>query len=304
MAAPGPAGRPVDDGGCGDRLSVEDGRENLVELVGGHARDGGLPVDELFLDHFGRDADGGDAGPFSIPGLEHVYDGVLDCELEVLHVPEVGLEDLADVLQLLVGGGHHVMEGQDRLWRSHAGDHVLALGIHQEFTVEHLLARRRVARECDAGTRLVAGVAVDHRLHIDRGAPFLGNVVLAAIDDRAVVHPGAEYGPDGALQLCPGIGREKAVCSLLDQGLEADDELLQVVDRQLRVVEVAILVALPLQIADHGLERLVVLVGTLLHSQDDVAVHLDEAAVAVPGKTVVGGLLCEGGDGLVVQAQV
>ena len=42
----------------------------------------------------------------------------------------------------------------------------------------------------------------------------------------------------------------------------------------------------------------------LLHAEDDVAVHLDEAAVAIPSEArVVGGLL-EGDDGLVVEAEV
>jgi hypothetical protein len=91
--------------------------------------------------------------------------------------------------------------------------------------------------------------------------------------------------------------------ALLDEGLEALDELLLVVGRQLGVLDVVV-VLLVLEGLDHGLERLVVLALLLLHAEDDVAVHLDEAAVAVPGEALVLGRLGEGDDRLVVEAEV
>jgi hypothetical protein len=44
-----------------------------------------------------------------------------------------------------------------------------------------------------------------------------------------------------------------------------------------------------LKLVDDGLERLVILAFALLHAEHDVAVHLDEAAVAVPGEALVAG---------------
>ena len=59
-----------------------------------------------------------------------------------------------------------------------------------------------------------------------------------------------------------------------------------------------------LEAVDDDFERLVIFVRALLHAHDDVAIHLDEAAVAVPGEALV----LRGGDqrehGLVVQAEV
>ena len=75
--------------------------------------------------------------------------------------------------------------------RADAGDHVLALRVRQPLAVEALLARRRVAREGDAGGAGVAQVAEDHRLDVARGAPRVGDVVHAAVDDGAVVVPRA-----------------------------------------------------------------------------------------------------------------
>ena len=88
---------------------------------------------------------------------------------------------------------------------------------------------------------LVADVAEDHRLHVDGGAPLGRDVVLAAVDDRAVVHPRAEHGADRAHQLIPRRGRELLAGALLDQRLEAAHELLQVVDRELRVLDVLVI---------------------------------------------------------------
>ena len=122
-------------------------------------------------------------------------------------------------------------------------------------------------------------------------------------DDRAIVHPGPEHGADGAEQLIPGRLGELLADALLDQRLEADDQFLQVVDGQLGVFDV-LMMAVVLQAVNHRLERVVVLVGTLLHAEHDVAVHLDEAAVAVPRKARVAGLGRERLDGLVVQPEV
>ena len=121
---------------------------------------------------------------------------------------------------------HLLLQLGDRLRRAHAGDDVFALRVDQELAVELLHAVGRVAGERHAGAGVVAGVAVDHRLHVDGGAPLGRDVVLAAVDDRAVVHPGAEHGADGALQLIPRRGREVLAGALLDQRLEAGDQLL------------------------------------------------------------------------------
>ena len=55
---------------------------------------------------------------------------------------------------------------------------------------------------------LFAGVAEHHRLHVDGRSPFGRDVVFAAINDRAVVHPGTEHSADRASKLLPRIVRE------------------------------------------------------------------------------------------------
>ena len=98
----------------------------------------------------------------------------------------------------------------DRLRRADAGDHVLALRVDQELAVERAFAGRGIAREGDAGRRRRPAIAEHHRLHVDGGAPILGDVVEAAIGLRARAHPGAEHGADRAPELLVQIVGERA----------------------------------------------------------------------------------------------
>ena len=108
-----------------------------------------------------------------------------------------------------VGGfGHDFGQFGHRLGRAHARHHVFALGVDEEFAVEHLFAAGRVARESNAGTGAVARIAKDHGLDIDRRSPFGGDIIFAAINYGAIIHPGTKDSADGAFELLPGIGRE------------------------------------------------------------------------------------------------
>ncbi len=59
-----------------------------------------------------------------------------------------------------------------------------------------------------------------------------------------------------------------------------------------------------LEALDDGLERLMVFAGTFLDAHDDVAVHLEESAVAVVGEALVFAALGKAADGAVVEAEV
>jgi len=292
-----------DDGGLLHLGGVEDGGEELVELVGGVAEDGRLPVDEFLAHHIDGEFERGGCGALAVARLEHEELAVLDGELDVLHVGEVLLKDGADAEELGVGLREVLLQAGDGLGCADSGDDVLALGVDEELAVELVGAVGGVAGEGDAGAGVVAGVAEDHGLDVDGGAPVGGDVVLLAVDDGAVVHPGTEDGAGGSAELVPRVVGEGLAGAFEHEGLEAADELLLVVGGELGVLDVGV-VALVLEGVDDGLERLVVLVLALLDAEDHIAVHLDEAAVAVPGEAgVVGGVL-EGDDGLVVEAEV
>ena len=67
--------------------------QQLIELAGGNPQNGGLLVDQPFLDHVDGDLDGGRRGALAVAGLQHVELTLLDGELDVLHILVVLLQD-------------------------------------------------------------------------------------------------------------------------------------------------------------------------------------------------------------------
>src|SRR5262249_32444208 len=74
---------------------------------------------------------------------------------------------------------------------------------------EGVLAGVRVAREGDAGPRIVAHVAEDHRHHVAGGAEVMRDLLAVAVDNCALVIPGAEDGQRGRLELLPRLLRHR-----------------------------------------------------------------------------------------------
>src|SRR5665647_2110090 len=173
-------------------LGREDGPQQLIQLLRLDAHERLLRRDHARLAHVDGDADSGQAGALAVARLQHEEAALLDDELEVLHVAQLALKGLAHLEKLLEGGREDLGEFAHGARRAYAGDHVLALCVDQELAVKDVLAGGRVAGEGHTGTGFVAGVAVDHRLDVDRGAPVVGNVVEATIGHGAVVAPAAE----------------------------------------------------------------------------------------------------------------
>ena len=97
------------------------------------------------------------------------------------------------------------MHGRDRLGRADPSDDVLALRVDEELAPETLVARRGVAREGDAGARVVALVAEDHLHDVDGRAEVVRDAVRAAVHLRPRRVPGVEHRVNGALELPAGI---------------------------------------------------------------------------------------------------
>lgn len=115
------------------------------------------------------------------------------------------------------------------------GDDVLALGVDQVVAVVTGLARRRVAREGDAGAGVVVEVAEDHGTDVDGGPEVIGDALAAAVQLRAIGIPGVEDGDDRLVELGARILREVLAGLILDDLLVRLDEFLQVSGRQVGV---------------------------------------------------------------------
>ena len=198
-----------------------DGRvQDLVELRRLDARYGLLLGDEPFARHVDRNLQRRRNGALAVAALEHPQLAFLDGELHVLHVAVMPLQRLADAFELGEGFRHDRFERRlvaaafdarflgDGLRRPDAGDHVLALRVHQELAVKPLVARRRVAGEGNARRAGLAAVAEYHGLDVDRGAPAFGQVVELPVFDGAGIVPAIEDRADCAPELLVDVLRE------------------------------------------------------------------------------------------------
>ena len=164
---------------------VERRVQQRVEALRVDHGDGFFFGDHALVDQIAGDLHCGGSGALAVTGLEHVELLVFDGELHVLHVAVVVLELCADVGELLVSLGHDLRQLVDGLRGADACDDVFALCVHQELAEQLLLAGRRVTGEGNARAGGVAGVAEDHGLDVDSGAPVGGDVVHAAVVDCA-----------------------------------------------------------------------------------------------------------------------
>ena len=173
--------------------------QQLIQLVRSDTLDCSFFVDQPLGDHINGGLDCCRRGALAVARLQHIEHARFNGELDVLHILVMLFQDVADLGQLAVALRHDLFHGGecaalvlvtvDRLGRADAGDHILALGIDQEFTVEVILPGGRVAGEGHAGGAVVAHVAEHHRLHVDGGTPLGRDVVESAIGDGTLVHP-------------------------------------------------------------------------------------------------------------------
>ncbi len=205
------------------------------------------------------------------------------------------LELAHDADEFVVGGLVDRLEVGQRHGVADAGDDVFALRVLEVVAVDALVAGSWVAGEGDAGTRLGADVAEDHRDDVDRGAEVGRDALLAAVEPGPIAVPRIENGADGEVELLAGVLRELAA------GVVADDALVGL-DQGLEVggVEVEVVLGAParLQFVEGVLEQLAV------GAEHCLAEHREQAAVGVPREPVVAALLREAVHALVVEADV
>ena len=259
------------------------------------------PADRLFLgdhalaDHVDGDLHGRGGRPLGAARLEHEQVAALDRELEVLDVAVVALETLGDRLELGVGRRQVAGQVADLLGRPDAGDDILALGVGQVLAVEDLLAGVGVAGEGDAGARVVAHVAEDHRDDVDRRAQVVADLLVLAIVVGALAEPRREDGLDRQVELVERVARELAAGLGLDDRLELLADVLEG-----GRVEVGVLLGAVDRLG--VVEGLVELLGVDAHH--DPAEHLDEPAIGVPAEALVRGQGDQAVQGVLVEAEV
>ena len=158
-----------------------------------------------------------------------------------------------------------------------------------------LLAGCGVSGKGYARTGLVGPVTESHLLNIDRGTPGIRDIIVTAIYVRAGVVPAAEYSLDRAHQLFFRIIREVLTDFGLILCLELIGQLLQICRIQLDVLRYALLRL-------HGVDQLLKILLADFHN--NIRIHLDESAVAVPCPALVARLGRYDAYYLFIQSQV
>ena len=107
------------------------------------------------------------------------------------------------------------------------------------------------------------------------------------------------------MKLIPGIGREFLPGALFDQRFEAAHQLPQSFGVNPGILDVFFAGKQFLfQTFNDNLKWFVILSRALLHAHHDVSVHLNKAAIAIPGEAFVVAHLGQREDGLVIQAEI
>ncbi len=296
------ARRGAEARGQHDALAREVRMEHGVEVIGRHAGERLLTRDlpptrtrTGALGHVDGHLQRGGTRALADACLQHPELALLDGELGVAHVGVVRFETPEDLEEVGVDHREVLLHVVEVFGVADTRHHVLALRVHEEVPVGLVLAGRRVAREADAGARVVVAVAEHHRLDVDGGAEVVVDLLAVSVRDRAGAVPALEHGLDGAVQLLAGLLRERCTGLLQNDRLVVLTQLLERVGRDQVVHRSA---GLGLGGVEGMLERLAV------DSEHDPAVHGDEPAVRVVGEPGVVGRMGEAFDALVVEAEV
>ena len=235
------------------------------------------------------------SGTLAVTGLEHIELAVLNGEFHILHITVVVFKGAANVFELFKSFGELFRHLADGHRSTNTGNDVLALSIGKELAHKVLFAGGRVAGKGNTGAAIVAHVAEYHYLHVNSGAPRIWNIVVTAVNVRAGVVPAAENGFDSADKLLFGVGGEVCADFVFVFGFELGSKLFKVVRSKLNV-------KLDSTFCFHFVDKLLEIFFADFHN--NVGVHLDKAAIAVPSPTGVIGLFGHNFDNLLVKTEV
>ena len=132
------------------------------------------------------------------------------------------------------------------LRRAYTGHHIFTLGVDKEFAVICIFARRRVAGKGHACGRCLAHIPKDHGLDINRRTPCCRDVVKAAIDDSAFIHPASKDSINRALQLLTRVLGEVTAKLTLYCGFELLNHSGPILSRHLSIQHIAFIIFMTL----------------------------------------------------------
>ena len=154
--------------GCIFGLRHKLGVKESVHLLRLYLLDGLFLGDQAFFRHLYGNSNRGFCRALAISGLEHPQFAVFNGELDILHLPVVQFQFLANIHKVSIGLREFVDHHGNIFRITDPGYHVLTLGIHQVLTPNFFLSGGGVAGEGYAGTGVIH-ISKHHGLDIDSG---------------------------------------------------------------------------------------------------------------------------------------
>ena len=252
-------GQPLsDDLGLSQGLLVEDGVQQLIELLGLATHDGGLLVDHALVQQVDGNLHHSSTCALTVTSLQEPELALLDGELHILHIVIVVFQLVLNTVQLGIDLRHGLLHRRilgyalllrdagalspalranlrNLLRRADTGHNVLTLCVDKVLTVEQVLTVGSIAAEANTRSRSVAHVTEYHSHHADSRTPLVGDTFHLTVEDSALVHPAAEHSADSAPELLDRVVGEVLARALLDGSLKQLNQLLQLVDAQVLI---------------------------------------------------------------------
>ena len=274
--------------------------QELVELTRFNALHGFPLRNQSLPDHVNRNFHRRRRRALATAGLQHPQLALLHGKFDILHIAVVLFQRLINALKGLIRAGQLACHFRHRLGRPHACDHILALCIGEKLAVKCVFTRRGIAGKCNPGGAVVAHVAIDHRLHIDRRAPVCGNIVQPAIGNRAIRLPRSEHRANPAPELLHRVRGKIPPRAVSDDGFEHVNQRLEIIHCH---VEVVFNAALFLDFINGDFKG-ILLLAFCGHAHHHIAIRLNKPAIGVPPKARVVGAGDETFGDRVIEAQV
>ena len=211
------------------------------------------------------------------------------------------LELHANFFKIVVNLWHFVFKLGNWVGGTNTCHHVFTLSIYEVLTIKDFFTICRVTCKRYACSTGFTHVAKDHSLNINCSSPCGRNAIFLAVKSRAFILPRFEDRAYRAPKLLISVLWEGGVGALLDDRLVTLDKFFEVFGSEL-IIEFN-----PnffTKFFKCAFKRAVIILVNRLHAHNHIAVHLNEATVAVVSKCFVARFVCKCLNGFIIESQV
>ena len=243
-----------------------------IQLLRLHHHHGFLFGNHALIHHITGDFQCRCSRTFTVTCLQHEQISLFNGKFHILHILIMTFQCCTDFCKFLISSRRDFLQLIDGLRGTDTCNDILALCIHQEFTIQLVFTGTWITRKGNAGTAVISHVAENHHLYVDSCSPVSRNIIHFTIENRTLVVPGTENCFNRAVQLLFRIGWEIFLQGILIEFLKALHHFLHVVRIQISILLYAFFLL-------HFINNVFKL--RFVQSHDNISKHLDETTVGI-----------------------